>query len=58
MIGKRLKLLREEMGLKQIDIAEMLAVKRISLTFLLSDGQRCLRGYWAINGQEIAPALV
>lgn len=26
MIGKRLKLLREEMGLKQIDIAEMLGV--------------------------------
>jgi len=32
MIGKRLKLLREEMGLKQIDIAEMLGVSRTTYT--------------------------
>ena len=32
MIGKRLKLLREEMGLKQIDIAEMLVVSRTTYT--------------------------
>lgn len=32
MIGKRLKHLREEMGLRQIDIAEMLGVSRTTYT--------------------------
>ncbi|NLA43538.1 helix-turn-helix transcriptional regulator [Candidatus Saccharibacteria bacterium] len=32
MIGQRLKLLREEKGLKQVDIAEMLGVSRTTYT--------------------------